>query len=285
RRWSTAIHGSMPSGRWYCRRRPLASPRPPSSASSSPGTSTPAQSFSLRGRRRQRRPSFPSSSARGARTGRRWRRERRCSLSRSLPSLCCCAGTCCAASPSARCASDARRQDGTTRHGDPERRAAPVFPPRTVGGGGDRADHGRRRHADAAVLADALRLLVRDGAARHGDVHRRLEVAAVATMAEIRVENLQKSFGSFAAVRGADFTVGNGEFFCLLGPSGCGKTTTLRMIAGLELPTGGRIFLGPEEVTAKRASERDIAFVFQLFARYTHKHLRADTLFLFSCLA
>jgi len=69
-------------------------------------------------------------------------------------------------------------------------------------------------------------------------------------MAEIRVENLQKSFGSFAAVRGADFTVGNGEFFCLLGPSGCGKTTTLRMIAGLELPTGGRIFLGPEEVTA-----------------------------------
>jgi multiple sugar transport system ATP-binding protein len=102
-------------------------------------------------------------------------------------------------------------------------------------------------------------------------------------MAEIRVENLQKSFGSFAAVRGADFTVGNGEFFCLLGPSGCGKTTTLRIIAGLELPTGGRIFLGPEEVTAKRASERDIAFVFQLFALYPHMNVRANIAFPLRC--
>jgi multiple sugar transport system ATP-binding protein len=102
-------------------------------------------------------------------------------------------------------------------------------------------------------------------------------------MAEIRVENLQKSFGSFAAVRGADFTVGNGEFFCLLGPSGCGKTTTLRMIAGLELPTGGRIFLGPQEVTAKRASERDIAFVFQLFALYPHMNVRANIAFPLRC--
>ena len=102
-------------------------------------------------------------------------------------------------------------------------------------------------------------------------------------MAEIRVEAVQKSFGSFAAVRGADFTVGNGEFFCLLGPSGCGKTTTLRMIAGLELPTGGRIFLGSEEVTAKRASERDIAFVFQLFALYPHMNVRANIGFPLKC--
>ena len=104
-------------------------------------------------------------------------------------------------------------------------------------------------------------------------------------MAEIRVENLQKSFGSFAAVRGTDFTVANGEFFCLLGPSGCGKTTTLRMIAGLELPTGGRIFLGPEEVTSKRASERDIAFVFQLFALYPHMNVRANIAFPLRCQA
>jgi multiple sugar transport system ATP-binding protein len=102
-------------------------------------------------------------------------------------------------------------------------------------------------------------------------------------MTEIRVETLEKSFGAFAAVRGADFTVGNGEFFCLLGPSGCGKTTTLRMIAGLELPTGGRIFLGPEEVTAKRASERDIAFVFQLFALYPHMNVRANIAFPLRC--
>jgi multiple sugar transport system ATP-binding protein len=102
-------------------------------------------------------------------------------------------------------------------------------------------------------------------------------------MAEIRVENLQKSFGSFAAVRGAEFTAGDGEFFCLLGPSGCGKTTTLRMIAGLELPTGGRIFLGPDEVTDRRASERDIAFVFQLFALYPHMNVRANIGFPLRC--
>src|SRR5262245_61172414 len=102
-------------------------------------------------------------------------------------------------------------------------------------------------------------------------------------MAEIRVENLQKSFGSFAAVRGADFRVQDGEFFCLLGPSGCGKTTTLRMIAGLELPTSGRIFLGPDEVTTRRASQRDIAFVFQLFALYPHMSVRANIGFPLKC--
>jgi len=55
------------------------------------------------------------------------------------------------------------------------------------------------------------------------------------------------------------------------------------MIAGLELPTGGRIFLGPEEVTAKRASERDIAFVFQLFALYPHMNVRANIAFPLRC--
>ena len=85
-------------------------------------------------------------------------------------------------------------------------------------------------------------------------------------MAEIRVEELHKAFADFVAVQDSSFTVKDGEFFCLLGPSGCGKTTTLRMIAGLELPTSGQIFLGGEDVTFKRASHRDIAFVFQLFA-------------------
>src|SRR5271167_3766520 len=95
-------------------------------------------------------------------------------------------------------------------------------------------------------------------------------------MAEIRVEHLQKSFGAFAAVRDSSFTVANGEFFCLLGPSGCGKTTTLRMIAGLELPTAGRILLGGDDVGFRRAAERDIAFVFQLFALYPHMSVRAN---------
>jgi multiple sugar transport system ATP-binding protein len=93
-------------------------------------------------------------------------------------------------------------------------------------------------------------------------------------MAEIRVANLHKSFGSFVAVKDSSFTVADGEFFVMLGPSGCGKTTTLRMIAGLELPTSGTISLGGEDVTFKRASERDIAFVFQLFALYPHMNVR-----------
>ncbi|MBL9033580.1 MAG: ABC transporter ATP-binding protein [Rhodospirillaceae bacterium] len=102
-------------------------------------------------------------------------------------------------------------------------------------------------------------------------------------MAEIRVENLHKSFGDFAAVKNSNFVVENGEFFILLGPSGCGKTTTLRMIAGLELPTSGRILLGGDDVTFKRAAERDIAFVFQLFALYPHMNVRKNIGFSLKC--
>ena len=98
-------------------------------------------------------------------------------------------------------------------------------------------------------------------------------------MAEIRVENLHKSFGTFTAVVESNFTVGDGEFFVMLGPSGCGKTTTLRMIAGLELPTSGRILLDGEDVSLKRASQRDIAFVFQLFALYPHMNVRKNIAF------
>ena len=95
-------------------------------------------------------------------------------------------------------------------------------------------------------------------------------------MAEIRVDHLHKAFADFVAVQDSTFTVRDGEFFCLLGPSGCGKTTTLRMIAGLELPSSGQIFLGNEDVTFKRASMRDIAFVFQLFALYPHLNVHRN---------
>ena len=67
--------------------------------------------------------------------------------------------------------------------------------------------------------------------------------------------------------------------FVLLGPSGCGKTTTLRMIAGLELPTSGNIYLDKEDVSYLRASQRDIAFVFQLFALYPHLNVRNNLAF------
>jgi multiple sugar transport system ATP-binding protein len=98
-------------------------------------------------------------------------------------------------------------------------------------------------------------------------------------MAEIRIQNLHKAFADFTAVKDSSFVVNDGEFFCLLGPSGCGKTTTLRMIAGLELPTSGEIFLGNEDVTFKRASARDIAFVFQMFALYPHMTVRQNIAF------
>ncbi len=98
-------------------------------------------------------------------------------------------------------------------------------------------------------------------------------------MAEIRIENLHKAFDNFVAVRESSFTVRDGEFFVMLGPSGCGKTTTLRMIAGLEMPTAGRIYLDGEDVTYKRGGERDIAFVFQLFALYPHMNVRQNISF------
>jgi len=102
-------------------------------------------------------------------------------------------------------------------------------------------------------------------------------------MAQIRVENLHKSFDQFAAVHDSNFTVEDGTFFALLGPSGCGKTTTLRMIAGLELPTSGRILLDGEDVTFLRAARRDIAFVFQLFALYPHMNVEQNVGFPLKC--
>ncbi len=95
-------------------------------------------------------------------------------------------------------------------------------------------------------------------------------------MAQIVIRNLKKQFGDFTAVRESSFTIEDGEFFMLLGPSGCGKTTTLRMIAGLELPTSGEIYLDGEEISRKPPSERDIAFVFQMFALYPHMNVRRN---------
>ncbi len=95
-------------------------------------------------------------------------------------------------------------------------------------------------------------------------------------MAEIVIKNLRKEFGDFTAVQSSSFKIEDREFFMLLGPSGCGKTTTLRMIAGLELPTSGEIYIDGEEVGQKPASQRDIAFVFQMFALYPHMNVRKN---------
>jgi multiple sugar transport system ATP-binding protein len=98
-------------------------------------------------------------------------------------------------------------------------------------------------------------------------------------MAQIRLENLNKRFADFVAVQNTSMVINDGEFFVLLGPSGCGKTTTLRMIAGLELPSDGKILLDGDDVTFLRAAQRDIAFVFQLFALYPHMNVRQNLMF------
>ena len=71
-------------------------------------------------------------------------------------------------------------------------------------------------------------------------------------------------------MKGVSFRIEDGALVTLLGPSGCGKTTTLRMIAGLELPTKGQILLGGKDVTAKSASQRNVSLVFQSYALFPH---------------
>ncbi len=90
-------------------------------------------------------------------------------------------------------------------------------------------------------------------------------------MAHVVLRDMVKSYGDFVAVKGLNLEIRDGEFLVLLGPSGCGKTTTLRCISGLEIPSAGQIFFDGVDVTRSRASERDIAFVFQLYALYPHK--------------
>jgi iron(III) transport system ATP-binding protein len=92
---------------------------------------------------------------------------------------------------------------------------------------------------------------------------------------EIRLSGISATFhherrGAVTAVRNLDLDVKPGEFLTLLGSSGCGKTTTLRMIAGFQKPSSGRIFFGSEDVTRLAANERDIGFVFQNYALFPH---------------
>ena len=86
----------------------------------------------------------------------------------------------------------------------------------------------------------------------------------------VALQNLRKSFGVVEVVKGLDLEIAEGEFLVLLGPSGCGKTTALRMVAGLEPVTEGRILIGERDVTEVLPKYRDIAMVFQSYALYPH---------------
>jgi putative spermidine/putrescine transport system ATP-binding protein len=90
----------------------------------------------------------------------------------------------------------------------------------------------------------------------------------------ISLEGLHKSFGKVVAVDGLDLDILNGEFFSMLGPSGSGKTTVLRLIAGFEKPTKGRIRLQGDDVTKKAPFERDVSTVFQDYALFAHMNVR-----------
>ena len=89
-------------------------------------------------------------------------------------------------------------------------------------------------------------------------------------MADVSFRRLTKSFGPVTVIAELNLTINSGEFTVLLGPSGCGKTTLLRIVAGLETPTLGEIWIGAREVTDHRPSERNIAMVFQNYALYPH---------------
>ena len=87
-------------------------------------------------------------------------------------------------------------------------------------------------------------------------------------MAKIQLKNIVKSWGTSVGVKRMSLDIADGEFLVLLGPSGCGKTTTMRMVAGLEDPTEGEIWIGDRCVNDLEPKDRDVAMVFQSYGLY-----------------
>lgn len=97
-----------------------------------------------------------------------------------------------------------------------------------------------------------------------------MAVDATSARGDLKLTRITKEYGDFTAVDDLTLTIAKGSFFALLGPSGCGKTTTLRMIAGLEEPTVGSIYLGETDITTTKPYQRPINTVFQNYALFPH---------------
>jgi len=95
-------------------------------------------------------------------------------------------------------------------------------------------------------------------------------------MARISIENVHKNYGDFTALHPFSLDIEDGEFVVLVGPSGCGKSTMLKILAGLEPASGGRILLGDRDVTDLAPAHRDVAMVFQNYALYPHLSVRQN---------
>ena len=93
-------------------------------------------------------------------------------------------------------------------------------------------------------------------------------------MSAVSYQGVRKTFDNFTALHSLDLKVPDRSFMALLGPSGCGKTTALRILAGLDMPTKGRVLIGERDVTQLQPRDRDVAMVFQSYALYPHKTVR-----------
>src|SRR3712207_2127972 len=98
-------------------------------------------------------------------------------------------------------------------------------------------------------------------------------------MAFLELHDLRKSFRQLTVVHGFDLAVPRGEFVSFLGPSGCGKTTTLRMVAGFETPTAGRIRIDGRDVTPLRPNQRNVGMVFQSYALFPNMTVAENVAF------
>ena len=155
---------------------------------------------------------------------------------------------------------------------------AALAPPRAAGEHRDGADRPRRPDAVAAVRAGALHLVVRHHAGRHGDVHHRLEISRSSAMAEIRVENLQQGLRRLSSrSQDSNFTVEDGEFFCPARPLGLRQDDdAAHDRRARTADRAARSCSAARTSPASAPRERDIAFVFQLFALYPHMNVRKN---------